>query len=143
MTITFFPMCYLYRLGVELALKSLLMEEIRIELKEKYILLKDYKHNILQLWKKTHKKISSFYDIKLEYLDRFEKCLEEITNFDNDGSAFRYPCGKNMKPFFVKEKMYDFDNISVLMKSLIYAFDKIELEISLWNEWNDETYDYN
>lgn len=135
-----FPMCYLYRTTVELALKSAWFEETREDFQTRCKILYKKKHNIIGLWQKLRKWIFDYYNENdaEAYFNKIDKFCEILQSFDRDASIFRYPCNKKLEPYFAQDMTLDYMNVVEIMETLIYAIDGIGTELSIRNEYIDE-----
>lgn len=136
--VLFLPMCYLYRNGIELALKVILIKDLKDDFQEQCKILSKKKHSIVGLWNSIRKLISDKYfandDNADDYFDKISKCCNRLQNFDVNADIFRYPCKKDMTPYFVESKTFDYKNVSEFMESIIQAIECLDYDISAKND---------
>lgn len=133
--IFFFPMCYLYRNGIELAMKAILFEESGENFQTRCKILKKKKHSIKALWgvvRQYAEKCSGTADIS--YLNTIDEYVEQIQGIDSDASKFRYPVNKNLQLYFEQNKRFDFNIIGDFMEALINFCDGVDAALNNMNE---------
>lgn len=141
----FFPTCYLYRNCVELVVKAAWFEDVRADFQLRCKALLRKKHSISGLWNKLSEWIIDYYGegkTTAEYFNEIKIGCDELQGFDSDASKFRYPCNKEMQPYFKKTAKFDYMNIAKFMEGLIYAIHGVELELAARSEYIDETKNY-
>ena len=139
----FFPMCYLYRNSIELILKEVWMDDTRENLQLKLKCLNRRKHKIVGIWHKVEEWDEKVFNDKKnedaqKHFQFIEETCEQLNIYDSDASRFRYPCDKNMKPYYKSLIMLDYDNIAHFMENLFSAIDCLDAELSARNEYIDE-----
>ena len=126
----FFPMCYVYRNAIELALKRLIIEDSHIDNDKSLKIAKKKKHSILGLWNSIKDEI-----IKYSYvpdddttLPDTEKYIKMFHNFDMNSDVFRYPCNKDMESYFIlkEEKKLDIENVALCFEELYDFLDGVD-----------------
>lgn len=98
----FIPMCYLYRNGLELALKEIIFEECSHNLQEALEILNKRKHSILRLWKEIEAPVVKHanppeHDTTLSDVQKY---IDIIHKFDGSSDKFRYPVDKYLNLHF-------------------------------------------
>ncbi|OES45370.1 hypothetical protein [Domibacillus iocasae] len=131
----FLPMCYLYRNGIELALKRILVEDCQLDLKTAIKKLKG-KHSIVRLWNaiKDHIKSRSSASDDQEVLVNVGIYIEQLHNIDSSSSRFRYPVDKNLNMHFAKKMKLDISNVSLCFNELFTFLDAVDGMLSHQNE---------
>lgn len=127
----FLPMCYLYRNGIELALKRILIERCDLQAN---------KHGVVSIWNKISRTIADHASVQEddETLLNVKKYLEQLNKLDSTSSTFRYPADKYLNLHFKKKTKLDIINISSRFKELFYFLDSVDLMISVHQEWEKE-----
>ena len=137
----FMPMCYLYRNAVELCVKSVWIEDVRLDFQYRCKKLEQKKHSIIGLWNLVRSWIKDFYGEEpneKQYLDDITIICQNLQDFDGTASRFRYPCTKKMERYFHSEKIMDFMNVAEFMESLVHAIYNIGIELGVRKEYIDE-----
>ncbi|HDR7784864.1 TPA: hypothetical protein QCY04_005301 [Bacillus wiedmannii] len=134
------PMSYMYRNGIELALKRLIIDDcdLPIELAAKKISKK--KHSVQALWNiiknyiiesdNVHDK-----DVTLDYVANY---ISQLHNIEHTSSKFRYPVNKELDFHFSKIEKLCIRNFSLCFNEL-YSF--LDAEDSMLTYYRD-SYDY-
>lgn len=93
----YFPICYLYRNAIELALKNLCF--LSSENNEALEVIHGKKHKLESIWKHIKKSypLKFNFDIPLKYKEEIDKALKIIHEADPTSSKFRYPIDKNLE----------------------------------------------
>ena len=139
--ITFFmPMCYLYRNAIELGLKRLIIEDSHIENSKALNIIRKKKHSILGLWNSISEEIREYANAPNEdtTLDDALLYIQTFHNFDKSSDLFRYPCNKNMEPYFLEEKKLDIDNVSSCFEELCNFLDGVDGMLSEIKDYEAE-----
>lgn len=93
----FLPIAYLYRHGIELALKYIIKSGIELKILEKTGNLKNLlgKHVLSLLWDRAKQVILDLWsENELNGIDNIERLIREFNNLDYSGQNFRYPRDK-------------------------------------------------
>ncbi|ARK29702.1 hypothetical protein [Halalkalibacter krulwichiae] len=132
----FLPMCYMYRNGIELALKRILVEDCQFDFKTVSKKLKNRKHSIEGLWNviKDHIGLRANAPDDDTTLIIVELYIKQLHNIDTTSSKFRYPIDKYLKLHFKKEKKYDVVNISLCFNELFRFLDAVDGMLTSQNE---------
>lgn len=139
----FFPICYLYRNGIELSLKGIYLEIFHTDnLKT----LLNNKHKILKLWKEifpTLENIAKENDFNLFFLKKTNNYCNQLNNFDPDSSLFRYPVRKNLSPYFSSKKtiVLKYSHIINSLEKLCHSLEGIYDMIITYSEFCQEQYE--
>ena len=101
----FMPMCYLYRNAVELGLKRVIVEDSHIDNAKAIRVTQKKKHSILGLWNSIAGEIREYANAPDDdtTLEDTQQYIQTFHDFDQSSDLFRYPCNKNMKPYFLKQ----------------------------------------
>lgn len=97
----FYPVAYLYRHYVELALKDLIRMALLLELTDgaKKALSG---HDLERLWRKARSALEAFFDgDDRTSLEAAESIVLQFHALDKSGQEFRYPRGKDKQPYLV------------------------------------------
>ncbi|YCA46023.1 hypothetical protein M1E11_23850 (plasmid) [Bacillus sp. JZ8] len=132
----FLPMCYMYRNGIELALKRILLEDCRYDYIEATKILKNKKHSVQGLWNKIKDDIKHYTnapkdDKTMLYVERY---IEDLHKMDGSSMRFRYPMDKLITLYFKRGKKYDLDNVSSYFNALFTFLDNVDMMISSYKE---------
>lgn len=133
--ILFFPMCYLYRNGIELAMKAILFEESGEDFNHRCKILKNNKHSIQALWRVVRPYAEKCSGTRgISYLNIVDEYVKQMQGIDSDASKFRYPVNKKFKLYFAQNKRFDFNIIGDFMEALINFCDGIDVALNNMNE---------
>ncbi len=148
----FLPMCYLYRNGIELSLKRILMEDCKININQAAKIIRKKKHSILGLWNSIQDEISKNSNAPDDdkTLQNVEIYINQLHVLDQTSDKFRYPIDKNLKFHFQNRKQFDITNVSLCFKELFTFLDAVdsmlshirEYEADMAAEMMDNYYDY-
>lgn len=141
------PMCFLYRNAVELGLKRLIIEDSHINSFKALRIVRKKKHSILGLWNSIADEITEYADAPEDdtTLDDSQRYIETFHNFDQSSDLFRYPCNKNMEPFFLDKKKFDVENVASCFEELCNILNGVDGMLSAVKEYETEmasSYDY-
>lgn len=133
----FFPMCYLYRNGIELAMKEILFEECSYNFQEAAHILKRQGHSFLGLWNKMKNDVISHSNGSEndEFVRIIEKYINQLHNFDGASDRFRYPIGKYLNYHFKNPVRLDISNVQNFFEELSNFFSGVCSMMSTHNEW--------
>lgn len=123
----FLSMCYLYRNAIELGLKRLILEESCKEKTQALKIITRKKHSIQGLWNSIKQEIKE--NINYSDLPTFEnatQCISELHKLDKTSDLFRYPCNKNMEPYFLTQTKFDIKNLISYFEGLCNLLDSID-----------------
>lgn len=132
----FMPMCYLYRNALELGLKQIIVEDSHYSDTEALEILQKKKHSILGLWNSIKKEVQESANAPDNdtTLADVELYIQSFQNMDSGSHLFRYPCDKNLKPFFLTAQKYDVENITLCFKELLAFFDCVDFGLYIIKE---------
>lgn len=131
----FFPMCYLYRNGIELALKEILFEGSSYSKQDALKLIMKKKHSILGLWDKIKLDIQRHSGSNDDsYLIYAEEYINQLHKFDGAADKFRYPTNKHLELHFKNTKKIDIENASGFFEQLAKFLHGVCLMMSHQNE---------
>lgn len=127
----FFPMCYLFRNGIELYLKSIIVNFGFKNMSDNIKIINRKKHSIIGLWHKVNEIILKYnrnpinQDNAKKDIAIIETYCKQLHDFDYDADKFRYPASKNLNYYFKISKKFDFIETKKFFESIINFFDGI------------------
>ncbi|MBD7945822.1 hypothetical protein MKZ20_14845 [Psychrobacillus sp. FSL K6-2684] len=132
----FLPMCYMYRNGIELALKRILVEDCQFDNQTAANKMKNKKHSIEGLWNviKNYIIISSDVPDDSSTINDVELYIKQLHNLDITSDKFRYPINKFLKFHFDKKVRFDVTNVSLCFYELFTFLDAVDSMLSHQNE---------
>jgi hypothetical protein len=132
----FIPMCYLYRNGIELAIKEILFEECSLDLPSAIKKIKEKKHSILGLWNSIKSEVVRHAGVSDDdaHILNIEKYIKQLHDFDGASDKFRYPTNKDLQMHYKKPKKFDVDNVAEFFEQLSYFLYGVCLMMSAQNE---------
>lgn len=133
----FFPMCYLYRNGIELSLKRILIEDCNINTNKAAKIIRKKKHSVLGLWNSIKDEIVSNANATEDdkTLQNVEKYINQLHILDQTSDKFRYPVDKNLNMHFQTIKKFDISNVSLCFKELFSFLDAADSMLSQIREF--------
>lgn len=136
----FMPMCYLYRNAVELGLKRLIIEDSHIGNSKALKIVRKKKHSILGLWNSIADEIKEYANAPEDdtTLNDSQRYIQTFHNFDQSSDLFRYPCNKNMEPYFLDEKKFDIENVASCFEELCNFLDGVDGMLSAVQDYEAE-----
>lgn len=136
----FMPMCYLYRNAVELGLKRLIIEDSHIDNSKALKIVRKKKHSILGLWNSIADEIKEYANASEDdtTLNDSQRYIQTFHNFDQSSDLFRYPCNKNMEPYFLDEKKFDIENVASCFEELCNFLDGVDGMLSAVQDYEAE-----
>lgn len=136
----FMPMCYLYRNAVELGLKRLIIEDSHIDNSKALKIVRKKKHSILGLWNSIADEIKEYANAPEDdtTLNDSQRYIQTFHNFDQSSDLFRYPCNKNMEPYFLDEKKFDIENVASCFEELCNFLDGVDGMLSVVQAYEAE-----
>ncbi|MGP0576221.1 hypothetical protein ACTP13_04275 [Paenibacillus peoriae] len=132
----FIPMCYLYRNGIELAIKGILFEECSLDHQSAIKKIKEKKHSISALWNSIKSDVVRHAGASEDdaHLRNVEKYIKQLHDFDGASDKFRYPTNKDLQVYYNKPKKFDVDNVAEFFGQLSYFLHGVCLMMSAQNE---------
>lgn len=132
----FLPMCYMYRNGIELALKRILVEDCQFDYQTAANKMKNKKHSIEGLWNviKDHIILRSDVPDDNSTIIDVELYIKQLHNLDITSDKFRYPINKLLKFHFDKKVRFDVTNVSLCFNELFAFLDAVDSMLSHQNE---------
>ncbi|GIO85535.1 hypothetical protein J25TS5_24670 [Paenibacillus faecis] len=132
----FIPMCYLYRNGIELAIKEILFEECSLDHQSAVKKIKEKKHSILALWNSIKIEVVRHAGVSDDdaHILNVEKYIQQLHDFDGASDKFRYPTNKDLQMHYKKPKKFDVDNVAGFFGQLSYFLHGVCLMMSAQNE---------
>ncbi|MGQ7866193.1 hypothetical protein [Bacillus sp. WC2502] len=136
----FIPMCYLYRNGIELAMKEILFEECSYDLQKAIQLLKSNKHNLSKLWKAIKVDVIKHANASEDdsTIINVEKYIKQLHEIDSTSDKFRYPTNKHLCLHFKKKTKLDIKNVAMFFKDIASFLSGVCMMMSAHNEWKAE-----
>ncbi len=144
----FFPVAYLYRHSIELHLKGLISDGIKLGILDKektkeWLGQHDIQHNIYELWKKARYVLENvFPDLsEKEYhtLPTVEKILLQFHSIDKSGQSFRYLKNKKDEPLIQElPKSVNLQRLKNTMEALFNFFDSCDDYLEFAIECRDD-----
>lgn len=119
-----FPVCFLYRQYMELAMKYIYLKYSGSNKEKKISVIKDVNHSLLKIWNKVKPIIleesgkKEKEDIKIvdDYINQFDL-------FDKSSFTFRYPITKELDGILTGERRMNLVNLKERMNELYCFFD--------------------
>lgn len=139
------PMGYLFRNGIELAMKEILFEESSFTFQEAAKKINKKKHKLLGIWNIIEGEIlnharPSEDDKTIEHVRHY---ISQIHDFDVEADKFRYPTNKDLIAHFSKPLNLDFENVAEFFCELASFLYGVVLMMSHQNELQAEMeYEY-
>lgn len=132
----FLPMCYMYRNGIELALKRILVEDCQFDYQTAANKMKNKKHSIEGLWNviKSHIILRSDVPDDNSTIIDVELYIKQLHNLDITSDKFRYPIKKNLEFHFDKKVRFDVTNVSLCFNELFTFLDAVDSMLSHQND---------
>ena len=136
----FMPMCYLYRNAVELGLKRVIVEDSHIDNAKAIKVTQKKKHSILGLWNSIADEIKEYANAPDDdtTLEDTQQYIQTFHDFDQSSDLFRYPCNKNMKPYFLSARKFDIENVASCFEELCNFLDAVDSMLSEIKDYEAE-----
>lgn len=133
-------MCYLYRNGIELAMKEILFEECSYDLQKAIQLLKSNKHNLSKLWKAIKVDVIKHANASEDdsTIINVEKYIKQLHEIDSSSDKFRYPTNKHLCLHFKRKTKLDIKNVAMFFKDISSFLSGVCMMMSAQNEWKAE-----
>ena len=98
------------------------------------------KHSILGLWNciKDEVKECANAPVTDTTLADAERYIQNFQNMDSSSNLFRYPCDKNLEPFFSKTQKYDVENITLCFRELLVFLNCVDFGLSIIKDQESE-----
>ena len=137
------PMCYMYRVSIELAAKRIIIDDIwRYAPVECWKRFKRAKHRVDNMWDYCRKMIPQVYSqydcgtdmLAAEYDNIYQRC-QNLQDYDKDASRFRYPCNKKMQFYYRQKETLDLINIAEFMEQIFIYLDGVDTELKDRNDY--------
>ncbi|MFF2089565.1 hypothetical protein [Paenibacillus sp. NPDC058174] len=136
----FMPMGYLFRNGIELAMKEILFEECSFDFQEAARKVNRKKHKLLGIWNLIENDIINHAkpSENNNTIDYVRDYVSQLHNFDTEADKFRYPTDKNLSAHFRKPMKLDFITVSEFFGELANFLFGVVLMMSHQNELQAE-----
>jgi len=113
-----YPICFLYRHYIEIALKNIYLSYSNDTEEEKTKTIKN--HNLKRIWAKAKPVIIDYYPYEdRAVLDYVEDYIKQFDEADDRSTTFRYPIDRELKPVH-KAMSIDLRNLKERMDELDY-----------------------
>lgn len=114
-----FPICFLYRQYIELAMKYIFLYYSGLEKNEKISMIKDAGHDILKIWRKIKPLIlEENSNEEREDVEVVESYILQFDKFDKSSFTFRYPINKELQGVLSKEMRINLVNLKECIDEL-------------------------
>jgi hypothetical protein len=138
-----YPICFLYRHYIEIALKNIYLTNTKDTEEEKIQTLKSCQHNLLMVWHKVKPLIiADFPDDDATILDAVEDYIKQFCVADNSSFAFRYPINKELNFVNHREKYINLANLAERMDELASFLSAVCTEMSSHRDYEHEMMHY-
>jgi hypothetical protein len=119
-----FPICFLYRQYLELAMKYIFIKYSGWDKDKKISAIKDVNHNLLRIWNKIKPIIlEETTKEEKEDIEAVEDYISQFNIFDKSSFTFRYPITKELDGVLTKERRINLINLKERMDELYCFFD--------------------
>lgn len=119
-----FPICFLYRQYLELAMKNIFLKYSGSSEEDKVKVIKNVSHNLNEMWKKIVPIISEeTTNEEKEDIKIVRDYIKQFSDFDKSSFTFRYPINKELDLLFKEEKFLDLINLRERMNELYNFFE--------------------
>jgi hypothetical protein len=135
----FMPMGYLFRNGIELAMKEILFEECSLGFREAAKKVNRKKHKLLGIWNIIEGEIQRHArpsDNKT--IENVRHYVSQLHNFDTEADKFRYPTNKDLMSHFSNPQELDFETVTEFLGELSHFLSGVVLMMSHQNELQAE-----
>lgn len=127
-----FPMLFLIRNAIELAVKRLLFVKVGNRVDTKIVRKSKNSHLLTELWNAVEPMLSYYaneHGEDINDLSLLKRYIQELNGFDKNGDAFRYPFDFNMTYRF-NDKTIDINNAFKWMISIFNILDGCDYMLS-------------
>ncbi|PPQ47522.1 hypothetical protein C5G87_15450 [Paenibacillus peoriae] len=136
----FMPICYLFRNGIELAMKEILFEECSCNFQEAARKVNRKKHKLIGIFNIIEGEIlrharPSDNDKTIDHVRHY---VTQLHGFDTEADKFRYPVKKDLSPHFGLPVKLDFVAVTDFFSDLAHFFHGVFLMMSHQNELQAE-----
>ncbi|MDA2480292.1 hypothetical protein ACS2TZ_28070 [Bacillus cereus group sp. Bce025] len=135
----FLPMSYMYRNGIELALKRLIIDDCDLSIETAAKKIKNKKHSVQGLWNIINKYIIESDNVhdEDETLDYVGNYISQLHNIDHTSSKFRYPVNKELDFHFPKPEKLSIENFSLCFNELYSFLDAVDSMLTYYRDSHD------
>jgi hypothetical protein len=134
-----YPVCFLYRQYLELAMKNIYLSYSGDDSNKKIKLLKGINHDLIKIWIKIKpylKKEATDKDI--DDINIVEDYIKQFYNLDKFSSTFRYPITKYLKVVINSQKIVNLSELKSRMDELYNFFDGCMGKLNYSKEFKKE-----
>lgn len=117
-----FPILFLYRQYLELAMKSIFLRFSEDNLGDKEDTIKKSSHNLMSIWNKVKPILEPLGSEDKEMLVTVEEYIKEFHQFDKSSFTFRYPITKELDRVLTSEKRINLINLRDRIEELYNFF---------------------
>lgn len=139
-----YPVIFLLRNAIELALKRLIYVQTRVKVPDSKVRKIRNTHLLYKdLWKNIKPVLIYYAEISgedLQQLEIAEKYIKEISSIDKNGDMFRYPFSYSFEYRF-NNKIIDFENVYIYLQSIFSFLDGCDGMLDNIKEYEND-YDY-
>lgn len=134
-----FPICFLYRQYLELAIKDIYIKYSEETRANKVEVIQIVGHDLYKSWNKV-KPIVKRYSSEDEYKDAsvVESYISEFQSFDKSSLRFRYPVSKALDKSIAKEMKINLSNLKDRIHELYCFFDSCDTMIGELKYFEDD-----
>lgn len=114
-----FPICFLYRQYIELAMKYIFLYYSGFKRNEKTSAIKDVSHDLLKIWRKIKPLVlEETSNEEKEDIEAVEGYILQFDKFDKSSFTFRYPINKDLQGVLSKEMRINLVNLKECIDEL-------------------------
>jgi hypothetical protein len=118
-----YPVCFLYRQYLELAIKNIYISYSEDNLTEKANVFKNMNHDLIKTWNKIKPYLQEEADdIELDGIEIVEDYIKQFHEFDRSSYTFRYPITKSLTEVINDQKRVNLTELKSRMNELYHFF---------------------
>lgn len=138
-----FPICFLYRQYLELAMKNIFLKYSGVSEDEKRTVIRNVSHNLTKIWIKIvpiiSEEITNEEKIDINIVADY---IRQFSDLDISSFSFRYPINKELNLLFYKEQCLDLINLRERMNELYNFFEGCDGKLDSLRDFKYEMMSY-
>lgn len=134
-----FPVCFLYRQYLELAMKNILIYYTEDDRERTIQNIRMAQHNLMKTWNLIEKYMKeSATDKELQDIKAARGYIKQFNDFDKSSFTFRYPVDKNLNGMLDGEKRINLVVLKESMEEMYNFFEGVEGKLYDVKRWKDD-----
>lgn len=138
-----FPICFLYRQYVELAMKNIFLQYSGVDKEAKIKVIKKVSHNLIEIWKIIKPiLIQETTEEEKKDIEVVEDYIKQFNEFDKSSFIFCYLTNKELDLSFNEAQYLDLINLRERMNEVYNFFEGYDVKLNTLRDFKYEMMSY-